>query len=277
MYPYCFFNGKIVKSDRPLIKVNDIAILRGYAAFDFMRIYNGQPFEFKAHMARFKNTSKLMGLKNPFSDEQIEMALTQLILKNKSRDYQVRFVLTGGETVNGLFPSVPVFYILFEKISDLPDSMYTKGAKIITHNHKRLLAEAKNSNYMQAVLLQQKRLKQKAVEILYTWDNVVFEATTSNIFIVKDGVLYTPKDNILKGITRKKVLEIARAQKLKVIEKEISVEELHTADEVFLTATNKKVLPIVQVDSHKINDGKVGEITKNILDVYNSILSHHSH
>jgi D-amino acid aminotransferase len=272
MYPYCFFNRKIVRSDKPLIHVNDIAILRGYAAFDFMRIYNGQPFQFKAHMTRFKNTAKLMGLKNSFSDEQIETALNQLISKNKDKDYQVRFILTGGKTVNGLFPSVPVFYILFEKISDLADSMYTKGAKIITHNHKRLLAEAKNSNYMQAVLLQQKRLKQKAVEILYTWKDIVFEASTSNIFIVKNGILYTPKDSILKGITRKKVLEIARAQKLKTIEKEISTTELYDADEVFLTATNKKVLPIVQIDSKKIKDGKVGEITKKMLKIYNSLL-----
>jgi D-alanine transaminase/branched-chain amino acid aminotransferase len=272
MYPYCFFNGKIVRSNKPLIHLNDIAILRGYAAFDFMRIYNGQPFQFKTHMVRFKNTAKLMGLKNSFSDEQIEIALNQLISKNKDKSYQVRFILTGGETVNGLFPSVPVFYILFEKISDLADSMYIKGAKIITHNHKRLLAEAKNSNYMQAVLLQQKRLKQKAVEILYTWNDVVFEATTSNIFIVKDKVLYTPKDSILKGITRKKVLEIARAQKIKVVEKEISVEELHTADEVFLTATNKKVLPIVQIDLKKVKDGKVGEVTKKLMSGYNSLL-----
>ena len=116
MYPYCFFEGKIIKSNKPLLKLNDIAILRGFASFDFMRIYNGRPFMFTEHMKRFRNTSKLMGLKNRFSDTEIEHALTQLITKNKDKDYQVRFVLTGGETKNGLEPSIPVFYILFEKL-----------------------------------------------------------------------------------------------------------------------------------------------------------------
>ncbi len=272
MYPYCFFNGKIVKSDQPLIKVNDIAILRGYAAFDFMRIYGGKPFQFKAHMARFKNTSKAMGLKNPFSDRQIEEALKQLVLKNKDKSYQVRFILTGGETVDGLFPSVPVFYILFEKMSDYPDVFYTEGCKLITHEHRRLLPEAKNSNYMQAVLLQNKRVKEKAIEVLYTSNGLVLEATTSNIFIVKDKIIYTAPHNILKGITRKLTLDLAKKNKIQAIEKEITLEELKNADEVFLTATNKKILPIVQIDSYKIEDGNVGEVTKELLEAYNKLI-----
>jgi len=268
MYPYCFFNGKIVQSNKPLLMVNDIAVLRGYAAFDFMRIYNGVPFQFKDHMARFKNTAKLMGLKNPFSDAQIKDALDQLVHKNKDKNYHVRFILTGGETKDGLFSSVPVFYILFEKLSNLPDSLYTKGAKLITHEHQRILPEAKNSSYTQAVLLQNKRLKARAVEILYTNNTLVLEASTSNIFIVKDNVVCTPKDNILRGITRKLVLELAHKLKYKTNEKEISIDELFDADEVFLSATNKKILPIVQIDSHTIGDGKVGKITKKLLEEY---------
>lgn len=272
MYPYCFFNGQITKSSKPLININDISILRGYAAFDFMRIYNGKPFQIKDHLLRFKNTAKIMGLKNPFSDTQIKEALKQLILKNKASDYHVRFVLTGGETKNGLEPSIPVFYILFEKLSNLPDSLYEKGAKLITHEYQRLIAEAKHSNYAQAVLLQKKKQKENAIEILYTWKDIVLEASTSNIFIVKNDILYTPKESILKGITRKLVLGIAIKLKYKTIEKEISIEELLQADEVFLSATNKKILPIVEIDSHMIRDGKVGEVTKELLHTYNKLI-----
>lgn len=143
MYPYCFFDGKIIKSDQPMIKLNDIGILRGFAAFDFMRIYNRKPFCFEEHMKRFRNTCTLMGLKNKYSDKEIKEVLNQLIQKNKQKDYQVRFILTGGETKNAIEPSVPVFYILFEKISDVPDSIYKKGAKIITHEHLRVLPGAK--------------------------------------------------------------------------------------------------------------------------------------
>lgn len=272
MYPYCFFEGKIIKSHTPLLKVNDIAILRGFAAFDFMRIYNKKPFMFKQHMKRFKNTAKLMGLQNRFSDAQIEQALHQLISKNKHNDYQVRFVLTGGETKEGLNPSTPIFYILFEKLIDIPQATYVTGAKIITHEHTRTLPDAKNSNYMQAVLLQNKKRKAKAIEILYTSNKTILEASTSNIFIVKDNHIYTPKENILKGITRQLVISLAQKLHYPVTEKEISLQELLSADEVFLSATNKKVLPIITVDHQNIGNGKVGEITKRLLEKYNSLI-----
>lgn len=272
MYPYCYFNGKIIKSDKPLLKLNDIAILRGYAAFDFMRIYDKKLFHFEDHMKRFRNTAKLMGLKLSFSDKQIKDVLESLINKNKNKDYQVRFVLTGGETKNGLQPSTPVFYILFEKRSDLPKPLYKNGAKLITHEYCRTLSEAKNSNYLQAVLLQGKRIKEKSVEILYVCEGKVLEASTSNIFIVKNSKLFTPKENILKGITRKVVMEIAKKLKLELEEKEITIEELLKADEVFLSATNKKVLPIVQIDSHKIGNAKVGEVTKKLLEEYDTLI-----
>lgn len=272
MYPHCFFNGTITKSNKPLIQLNDIAILRGYAAFDFLRIYNGVPFQLAEHLRRFKKTAKLMGLKNPFSDEEIKQALETLIKKNKVRDYQVRFVLTGGETKNGLFASVPIFYILFEKLVDLPDSLYQNGAKLITHQYQRCLPEAKNSNYTEAVLLQKRRLKEKAVEVLYISDNKVLEATTSNVFIIKNGVLYTPKNSVLKGITRKLVLDIAKRLKYKTVEDTIAIDELFDADEVFITATNKKVLPIVKIDSKVIGNGEVGKMTQSIMQKYEELI-----
>lgn len=273
MYPYCFFNGKITKSDRPLISLNDIAILRGFAAFDFMRIYNGIPFQFKDHMTRFKNTAKLMGLRNPFSDAQIREALVGLIKKNKDKDYQVRFILTGGPTKNGLFPSVPVFYILFEKMSDYPDSLYKTGAKLITYEHERILAEAKNSSYVQAVLLQKKRLREKAIEVLYTNGDIVLEASTSNIFIVKDGCVITPKDDILKGITRKITLDIAKKLGMITVEGIITKKDLKEADEMFITATNKKVLPIIKIDSKIVGEGKPGRVTKILLEEYQKLIN----
>lgn len=269
MYPYCFFNGKIIQSNKPLIALNDIAILRGYAAFDFMRIYNKKPFCFKEHMNRFRNTAKLMGLKIDFSNAQIEDILTKLIKRNKAKDYQARFVLTGGETKNGIEPSIPVFYILFEKLSNLPDVLYIKGAKLITHNHQRTLPYAKNSNYMQAVLLQKKRKKEKAIEILYTSGGLIYEASTSNIFIVKDKNIFTPQNDILKGVTRALTIRLAKKLKYTVIEKDILISEMLAADEVFITATNKKVLPIVKIDSHIVDNGKVGQITKELLNAYN--------
>lgn len=272
MYKYCFFQGKIISSEKPLLKVNDISVLRGYAGFDFLRIYNGEPFCFDEHFERFQNTIRSMNLVIPYTKKEVKEILYKLINKNKDKNYQVRFIVTGGETIDGMNPSHPVFYILFEKFLNLPDIVYKKGAKLITNEYLRILPNAKHSNYMNAVLLQKERNKQKAVEILYINNNKVLECSTSNIFIVKAGKIITPKDNILKGITRKNVIDIMTQNKLKFAERDISVKELKSADEVFITATNKKVVPIIKIDEFKIGNNKIGEITKFLMNEYNNLI-----
>lgn len=272
MYPYCFFEDKIVKSDRPLIKINDISVLRGFAAFDFLRIYNGKPFCFDQHFKRFQNTSREMGLKIPYSKDQILEILNQLVIKNKDKNFHVKFVLTGGPTVNGILPSKPILFIFFEKMQNLSDKIYKNGAKLITNEHLRTLPTSKTSNYLNAVLLQKQKDKQKALEILYIKNGEVLECSTSNIFIVKDAAIFTPKENVLNGITRQKVLEIAKKNKIKTNETNVTFQDLKNADEVFITATNKKVVPIVEVDNFKIADGKVGEISKFLFDEYSKLI-----
>lgn len=272
MYPYCFFENRITRSDRPLLKIDDISVLRGFAAFDFFRIYNGKPFCFDEHFKRFQNTTKEMGLKIPYPKKEIEEILEKLIKKNKDTNYHVKFVLTGGQTKQGINPSIPIFFILFEKMQNLPSSLYKKGGTLFTNEYFRTLPTSKTSNYLNAVLLQKKKRKEKAVEILYIKDGLVLECSTSNIFIVKDKKIITPKENVLKGITRNKVIQIAKKNNYEIFEGEVRFEELKKADEVFITATNKKVVPIVKIDNFQISDGKVGEITKKLLKEYESLI-----
>lgn len=272
MYPYCFFEDKIVKSDKPLIKVNDISVLRGFAAFDFLRIYNGKPFCFDEHFKRFQNTTREMGLKLPYSKDQILKILDDLIIRNKDKSFQVKFVLTGGATVNGILPSKPILFIIFEKMQDLPEKIYKNGAKLITNEYLRTLPTSKTSNYLNAVLLQKQKNKQKALEILYINNGEALECSTSNLFIVKNETLFTPKENVLNGVTRQKVLEIAKKNKIKTNETRVTFEDLKNADEVFITATNKKVVPIVKIDDFQIGDGKVGEMSKFLLGEYTNLI-----
>jgi len=272
MYPYCFFEDKIVRSDRPLIKVNDISVLRGFAAFDFFRIYNRKPFYFEEHFKRFSNTVKEMGLKIPYSKNEILNILNKLVLRNKNKDYHVKFVLTGGETKFGIKPSKPIFFIIFEKMQNLPKSVYKKGAQLFTNEYLRTLPTSKTSNYLNAVLLQKEKEKNKAIEILYVNKGLVLECSTSNIFIVKNKVIITPRDNVLKGITRSKVLEIAQKNKFKTVERDIKVNELKTADEVFITATNKKIVPIIKIDDFLISKGEVGSISKFLNEEYSKLI-----
>lgn len=254
------------------MKINDISILRGFAAFDFFRIYNGKPFCFDAHFERFQNTSKEMGLKIPYSKKKILEILEELIRKNKNKNYHVKFVLTGGETKKGILPSKPVFFILFEKMQNLPKSVYKKGASLITNEYLRTLPTSKTSNYMNAVLLQPKRIARKALEILYISKGAVFECSTSNIFIVKNGKLITPGKGVLKGITRKLIIELSEKNNIKTKQREVLVKELKTADEIFISATNKKVVPIVKIDDYKVGEGKIGPVTTALMEEYEKLI-----
>jgi branched-chain amino acid aminotransferase len=262
------------------LPINDIAIIRGFASFDFLRIYSGKAMFLKEHYDRFVNSSKLLGLKVPISFKNLEEALLKLSQKNKiespKENYHVRLILTGGAVKNGLEPSKPNFVILFEKFHDYKKEIFEKGQKIITFEHNRFLPEAKTSNYMQAVMLQPLKKKEGAIEVLYTNKGLISEATTSNIFYVKNEILYTPVDGILQGITKKIITEIAEKLGYKVISKIVSLKDLYDADEVFLTATNKKVLPIVQINDVLIGfgdlKGKSGKISLELLKEYNKLV-----
>jgi branched-chain amino acid aminotransferase len=279
-HKYCFLNGKIIETAKASLPINDISILRGFGVFDFFRIYSGQPFFFEDHFDRFVNSAKSLGLKIPYSKKELLITIQKLVNKNtnesKNQNFHVRMVLTGGPVKNGLEPSKPNLLILFEYFKDYPKSYFEKGQKIITFEHQRFLPQSKTTNYMQAVMLQPLKKKAQAIEILYVNKGIVTECTTSNIFFIKNGVLYTPIDDILQGITKKIVIDLANKLNIQVISKIVSLKDLYDADEVFLTATNKKVLPIVQINDILIGagdkKGKSGQISLKLLESYNNLL-----
>lgn len=268
MYTYGYVNGKVVRTDVPQVFLNDIGLLRGFGSFDFFRIYNGVPLDYDMHFARFTASSKLLGLKVPITKAALKDVLQTLLKKNKVTDAHVRMVLTGGATKNGLEPTSPNLIVLLEPRKDLPATLYAKGASLITFEHQRPFASAKTTNYQQAVVLQKQKKQKGAVEILYTAGGNVLEAATSNVCIVKGGVIYTPKDDVLKGVTLRVVLACAKERGYKVVERAVRVSELFTADEVFITATNKKVVPIVHIDGKVVGGGKPGVVSRELNDAY---------
>jgi len=260
---YCCLNGKILPVRDAMVNVYDIGLLRGYGIYEGITTYHGKPFRLADHLARFHLSARALDLVVPFSDTEIEKQLMSLGEKNGFGRTNFRIILTGGNTLSGIeYDSArPTFYILAEEYKSLPDKLYTSGASLITHEHQRALPQYKTINYITAVQVQKERKAKGAIEVLYVADGKVLEAATSNIFIVKDGVVITPKNNVLAGITRKVAMELAQ-KKYKVVEKEVAVVELFSADEVFLTASYKEIVPIVAIDTKKIADAKVGGVTQ---------------
>ncbi|TAK57614.1 hypothetical protein EPO17_01525 [Patescibacteria group bacterium] len=260
---YCYLNGKILPVQDAKISVYDIGLLRGYGIYEGITTYNGKPFRLNDHLTRFRSSAKALDLSIPFSDVEIEQAILALLDKNGFDRTNLRMIMTGGDTISGIEydTSKPTLYILAEKYTPLPSELYTSGASLITHEHQRALPEYKTINYITAVQVQKERKAKGSIEVLFVSNGQVLEAATSNIFIVKDGVVITPKRNMLLGITRKVAIELAQ-KKYTVIEREVTTAELFSADEVFLTASYKEIVPIVSIDDKKIAGGKVGKVTQ---------------
>jgi branched-subunit amino acid aminotransferase/4-amino-4-deoxychorismate lyase len=245
--------------------------MRGFGVFDFLRTYNGKPFLLAQHLQRLRNSAKLLGLVVPLSDTEIEGIISELIRRSEMMEVNIRIILTGGQAVSGmLFDNDKLtFIVLIEEIHPLPTSVYSDGAKLITQEYKRPLFTAKHLDYMMTVSLQPKIKAAGAIEVLYIWEGQALEASTSNLFIIKNDVISTPKDDVLIGMTRNFILDIARPHYV-IKESSITLEEVLSADEVFITATNKEIVPIVQIGDTVIDKGRVGVITQDLIADFKS-------
>ena len=275
MTQYCFLNGKVLPAEEAKVSLSDIGLLRGYGIYDGMAAFKGRPFRFVDHWNRFVSGAHILNLNIPITEEKAEKIIMELLEKNGLMERaNIRMILTGGETLGGIeydFEN-PTFYILTEKWESLPPDYYQNGAKLVTYTHKRELAEYKTTNYIRATVLQNFRKDEKAVEILYTFDGEVLECATSNFFIVKNKNLITPSENILKGITRKVIMELCDG-KYKIEERPVAEEELKTADEVFITSSFKDIVPIVKIDDFEVGGGEVGPVTKDLIAKFKAYIA----
>jgi len=266
----CYFNGKIKTLEKVKIHPYDIGLLRGYAVFDVMCTQSQKPFYLENHWQRFKNSAEELGIKVKINFKEYEKVIKKLLALNKFEKSIIRTVITGGMSSNGFTyePGQETFYILVEKFIPLAKNLYTDGAKVITYEYDRTFPRAKITNYIGAIKNQGRKEKAGALEIIFTRNGKALEASTSNFFIVKKGKLITTKDGILIGITRNVVIELAKKNKIKVEERNIKVSELFSADEIFLTATNKDVVPIVKIDGKKIGNGQPGKVTQKMMKLF---------
>jgi branched-chain amino acid aminotransferase len=264
--------GKIARLKSLHLPLNDLGVLRAYGIFDYLRTMHGVPVALDAHIARFQRSAKKIGLTIPVSKKELEHITHTLIKKNKFKETSIKFVLTGGASDDGVtLGKSPSFYILAGEAKNPPESYYTKGVHLETHEYQRLLPDIKTINYIVSVQRQKELKKRGILELLYVHKGKVLECSSSNIFIVKGKKVSTPKDDVLTGTTKEHIKQLAR-QKYVVAERDIRVAELWSADEVFLTASNKSVMPVVTIDGRKIGTGKVGPIAKELRALYDASL-----
>jgi branched-chain amino acid aminotransferase len=273
-----FLNGKLVEEKDLVISVRDLGFTRGYAVFDFLITYpSHRPFMLSKHIDRLFNSATMIGLSVPWTKEQIkEWVMQTLDANNDGSEKQIKIIISGGSAPALLpLPNATTIAIMVDPRNAFPAEYYEQGAGIIMDKHMRYLPSAKTNNYIEGVKQAQRAKDIGAIEAVYYDETQVFEGTSSNIFAVIDGKLLTPKTNILLGITRGVLLEILTLP-IPVEVADFGLEALLLAKEVFLASSNKEVMPITKIDGNAVGDGKVGAITKEVMQQFAAFTSSHT-
>lgn len=264
MKSFCFADGNITPTQDARLHPADLAVIRGYGIFDFFRTEQYLPVFLEDYLDRFIASAAKTFLSLPYSREELRAIIAELIAKNELKQGGVRMVLTGGVSENHFTPATGKLFMFAEELSLPSEEKYQNGVKLISLEHVRAIADIKTTNYTLPVWHSMQWKKQGAEDVLYHWNGWVSESSRSNFFIVKDGVIHTPDKHILMGITRKNLLAVAGDVKIRPI----SLEEVWGADEAFISATTKILLPITQIDDRKIGSGKVGKVSLDLLEKF---------
>ncbi|MEW6455866.1 MAG: aminotransferase class IV [Acidobacteriota bacterium] len=267
-----YVDGKFVDESEAKIPVNDLGVIRGYGIFDFLRTYNKKPFYLKEHLERLINSANIVGLDISWNLDELKKIVEETLLRNGNPEAYIRILVTGGKTEDSITPAgEPTLAVLIEQPHYFPEGCYTEGIKVITISAERHFPRSKYLNYTLGVVAMKKAKEENANEVLYLNRNgFILEGITSNFFVFKGDILITPEENVLIGITRNIVLELAK-DKFKIEKRNILLSELEEADEAFITSTTREVMPVVQVDNIIIKDGNPGKNTKKLIELFRKI------
>jgi branched-chain amino acid aminotransferase len=289
-----YLNGQLVPRSEARVSPFDHGFLYGYGLFETMRAYDGQIFRLDRHLTRLRRSAEILGLAHNVIARQssqgsegtarqsLEAACLETLAANKLKDARVRLTVTPGEgdmtpdpgTCSGL-----TVLITARNLIPLPPEKYELGFKAVLssvrRNSQSPLSRLKSTCYLDNVLA---RMEAKAAGcdeaiLLNEW-GLLAEGSTSNIFLVNEGMLVTPslQSGVLAGITREAVLEIAQALNVRREEREVELRELMNADEAFITNSILEIVPVTWFDGKPISTGKPGQLTKKLMAAYGRLI-----
>lgn len=257
-----YVNGQWVHPQDARIPVNDVAVLRGYSAFESLRTYDRRSFHMDEHLTRLYHSADLLSLEIPFTREFIAGIVRDIIERNSYKHASVRLLVTGGVSDDGIYPSgQATLAVLITELGERDIQLFERGINLITTRLQRNIPEAKTSSYATAIHALKEAARRGATDALYVnAQEQVLEGTRSNFFIFLGDTLVTPGTGVLKGVTRNLVLALAKSH-FKIEERPIFLSELALADEAFVTSSSKEITPVIQVDDQVIGNGEVGPRT----------------
>jgi branched-chain amino acid aminotransferase len=236
------------------IPLNDLSITRGYAVFDYFKVLAGKPIFLNEHLNRLYFSANEMCLSPGYSKKALEKIILDFIKKNGKEEAGVRITITGGSSVDGYSLGKARLIITMHALT-WPPAGIENGIHLSSIVHQRQLAQVKTTDYLFAIRMQPLLNAEHADDFLYHRNQLISECPRANFFVVtKENQVYTPADNILKGVTRDKLVAHASG-KFKIEEGIVSLPDALNAKEAFVTSTTKSVMPVRSIDGTIIGDG----------------------
>ncbi|MEM2933832.1 MAG: branched-chain-amino-acid transaminase [Methanocellales archaeon] len=272
---FIYIDGNYYRKNEAKISVYDHGFLYGDGVFEGIRAYNGKVFRLDEHIDRLFDSARAICLTPPLSKSEFKAVILECLRRNGLKDAYIRPIITRGVGDLGLDPRKcikPSVIVITQEWGALYGNLYEKGLRAVTVGIRRNPIDAlppniKSLNYLNNVLAKIEANEKGGDEAIFLdIQGNISEGSGDNIFIVKDGVIYTPPTlNNLRGITRQAAIEVANQLNLKVVEKNLGLFDLYTADEVFVTGTAAEIAPVVKIDGRVIGNGKPGEVTKQLM------------
>ncbi len=278
-----WLNTSLVPVKKAKVSALDRGFIYGDGVYEAVRVYQGKIFRPEGHWKRLDGSLKSIHMKIPWSHKFLTEVCRKTAQANGLKEALVRVTISRGVGELGYDPSTakhPTLTGIATPVrQDLPE-LWEKGVKVaivkVRRNHVKSLSPAiKHTNSLNGILAKIEALKSHAFEgVFLNLDGYLAEGTISNIFIVKRGVLKTPSLScgILDGVTRHALIELAKKIGIRVLETEIHEKEVFSADEVFLTSTTMEAMPVTQVNSQKIRDGRPGPVTKTLQRAFRALV-----
>jgi branched-chain amino acid aminotransferase len=279
-----YINGRFVSKEEATVSVYDHGFLYGDGIFEGIRCYNGRVFKLNEHVDRLFESAATLRLEIAMTRAEVTAAIVETVRRTGLRDAYIRPVVSRGPGDLGIDPrKCPKanVVIIVDSIQLYPEEAYRKGLRLITTSTRQrpvdvLNPRVKTCNYMNNIMARLEVNLSGADEgLMLTLDGYVAECTADNVFIVRHGRVLTPPAyiGILQGITRQTVLDLCGTLGVPAAEQVLTLHDVYTADECFLTGTGAELGPVVEVDGRKIATGKPGPVTQKVLAAFRDLAS----
>ncbi|QYK68911.1 branched-chain-amino-acid transaminase [Paenibacillus sp. S02] len=280
---WIYLDGQHVTKENAKVSVYDHGFLYGDGIFEGIRIYNGNIFKCKEHLERLYDSAKSIQLNIPLSPDEMLEAMAETIRLNEMRNGYIRLIVSRGAGNLGLDPlrcAKASVIIIVEQLAIYPEEAYLTGLKTISVSQRRNIPDAlnpkiKSLNYLNNILVKiQSNYAGVGEAIMLNSQGYVTEGSADNIFIVKNGVLYTPPCYLgaLEGITRNAIIDLCAKLEYPLKEQPFTLHDVYVADEVFFTGTAAEVIAAYEVDGRTIGSGVAGPVTLELLAEFRKIV-----